>query len=274
VEDDAVWVDGNTTRLDEVEASTGDAPHQRLQGDPAIIAIDRNLVSQSWITSPDDPHVKVSPAIGVQRPRAVGLVTRNADVVESLRKADAGPVSTLGLELQGHGAAEAVQEGSRRAGPVKGGGTTETARSPAGSRVAAGVSGIIVVIIFVEIWRQRVAAHVSRGLVHVGMQTNGLHRGGVVGISANAVVEGLPTATETTAKRTVAVGIVHRWGLVAHYREDGVVRIVSGGEGVSEGGRKGGDEGVGKMTNPFLNDLLGAYYAFISVPRNPQTQYA
>jgi acyl dehydratase len=136
--------------LDEVEASTGDTPHEGLQGDPTIIAIDGNFVSQSRIPGPliithisasllshivnktyDDPHVEVSPAVGVQRPRAVGLVTRNADVVESLRKADAGPVGTLGLELQGHEAAEAVQEGSRGAGPVVGGGTTETARSPA-----------------------------------------------------------------------------------------------------------------------------------------------
>ena len=69
VEDDAVWVDRNTARLripvsevercvprgaylDEVKASTGDAPHQCLQGDPAIIAIDRNFISQSWITGP------------------------------------------------------------------------------------------------------------------------------------------------------------------------------------------------------------------------------
>ena len=66
----------------------------------------------------DDPHVKVSPAIGVQGPRTVGLVTRNADVVESLVKADAGSVGTLGLELQGHEATEAIQEGGRGAGPV------------------------------------------------------------------------------------------------------------------------------------------------------------
>lgn len=98
----------------------------------------------------DDPHVEVSPAIGVQGPWTVGLVTRDANVVESLRKADAGPVGTLGLELQGHEATEAVQEGSRGARPVEGGGTTETTRSPAGSRVAAGVSRIIVIIIVVD----------------------------------------------------------------------------------------------------------------------------
>ena len=53
------------------------------------------------------------------------------------------------------------------------------------------------------------------------------------------MVEGLSTATETTAKRAVAVGIVHRWGLVVHYRKCGVVRIVSGGEGVREEGEEG-----------------------------------
>ena len=98
----------------------------------------------------DDPHIEVSPAVGVQGPRTVGLITRNADVVESLSKADSGPVGTLWLELQGHEATEAVQEGSGGAGPVEGGGTTETARSPAGSRVAAGVSGIIVVLLIVD----------------------------------------------------------------------------------------------------------------------------
>ena len=95
----------------------------------------------------DDPHVEVSPAIGVQCPWAVGLVTRNADVVESLGEADTRPVGTLWLELQGHEATEAVQEGSRGAGSVIGGGTTETTGSPARCRVAAGVSGIIIVIL-------------------------------------------------------------------------------------------------------------------------------
>ena len=95
----------------------------------------------------DDPHVEVSPAISVQGPRAVGLVTRNADVVESLGKANARPVGTLGLELQGHQATEAIQERSRGAGPVEGGGTTKTARSPARSGVAAGVSGIFVTVV-------------------------------------------------------------------------------------------------------------------------------
>lgn len=95
----------------------------------------------------DDPHIEVSPAVGVQGPRTVGLITRNADVVEGLSKADSGPVGTLGLELQGHEATEAVQEGSRGAGPVVGGGTTKATRSPARSGVAAGVSRVVVVII-------------------------------------------------------------------------------------------------------------------------------
>lgn len=59
-------------------------------------------------------------------------------------------MGTLWLELQGHEATEAVQEGSRGAGPVEGGGTTETTRSPAGSRVTTGVSRIIVVIFVVD----------------------------------------------------------------------------------------------------------------------------
>lgn len=66
VEDDAIWVDRNTARLDEVEASTGDTPHEGLQGNPAVIAVDGDFVSQSWIPGPDDPHIEVSPAIGVQ----------------------------------------------------------------------------------------------------------------------------------------------------------------------------------------------------------------
>jgi hypothetical protein len=95
----------------------------------------------------DDPHVEVSPAVGVQSPRAVGLVTRNSDVIEGLVEADTRSVGTLGLELQGHEATEAVQEGSRGAGPVVGGGTTEATGSPASGGVAASVSGIIVVFI-------------------------------------------------------------------------------------------------------------------------------
>jgi len=167
VEDNAVRVDRNTTRLDEVKTPTGHTPHEGLQGNPAVITIDGNFVSQGRITGPDYPHVEVSSAIGVQRPRAVGLVTRNADVVESLCEADARPVSTLGFELQGHEATEAIQEWSRGAGPVEGGGTTEATRSSAGSGVATGVSRIIVVLFVVEIRRQRIAAHVSWGLVHL-----------------------------------------------------------------------------------------------------------
>jgi len=98
----------------------------------------------------DDPHVEVSPAVGVQGSGTVGLVTRNADVVEGLVKADTGSVGTLGLELQGHETTKAIQEGSRGSGPVEGGGTTKSTRSPAGSGIAAGVSGIIVDIIFVD----------------------------------------------------------------------------------------------------------------------------
>jgi hypothetical protein len=224
MEDDAVWVDRNTARLNEVEASTSDAPHEGLQGDPTVISIDGDFVSQSRISGPDDPHVEVSPAVGVQGPRTVGLVTRDADVVESLGKADTGPVGTLGLELQGHETTEAIQEGGRGAGPVEGGGTTETTRSPAGSRVTAGVSGIIEVFIF-DVRRQRVTAHVSWGLVHlIGVQINRLHGGRVVWIgygTGGAVAHGLPTAAKTTAERTVAVRIVHHRSLVVHCRRDG-----------------------------------------------------
>jgi hypothetical protein len=223
VENDAVWVDRNTARLDEVDTSTGDTPHEGLQGDPAIIAIDGDFVRQSRVPGPDDPHVEVSPAIGVQGPRAIGLVARNADVVESLCKGDPGPVGTLGLELQVHEAAEAIQEGSRRAGPVVGGGTTEATRSPAGSGVAAGVSGILIVIVLEHIRRQRITAHVSWGLVYrFGVQTNGLHGSGVVGVGA--VAQGLSTAAETTTERTVVVWFVHHWSLIGHYRQ----RIVRG----------------------------------------------
>jgi len=155
VEDNTVRVDRNTARLNEVETSASHTPHEGLQGDPAVVAIDWDFVSQSRVTGPDYPHVEISSAIGVQGPWAVGLVTRNADVVESLRKADARPVGALGLELQGHEATEAVQEGSRGAGPVEGRGTTEATRSPAGTRVAACVSRIIVVLgVVVNIGRQ------------------------------------------------------------------------------------------------------------------------
>jgi len=209
VEDDALWVDRDTARLDEVETSTSNTPHEGLQGYPAVIAVDGDFVGQSRVPGPDDPHIEVSPAIGVQGPWAVGLVTRNADVVESLVEADTGPVSTLGLELQGHEATEAIQEGSRGAGSVIGGGTTKTTRSPAGCRVAAGVSRIIVVIVLEGLWGQRITAHVSRGLVHLlfGVQTNGLHGSGVVGIGT--VAERLPTATEATTEGAVTVRIVH-----------------------------------------------------------------
>ena len=95
----------------------------------------------------DDPHIEASPPIGTQGPWSVGLVTRNTDVIESLGKADTGPVSTLWLEFQGHEATEAVQERSRGVGSVIGGGTKETIGSPAGCRVAAGVSGILMVIV-------------------------------------------------------------------------------------------------------------------------------
>jgi len=161
VEDDAVWVDRDTARLDEVETSPGDAPHEGLQGYPAVITIDGDFVGQSRVPGPDDPHVEVSPTIGVQGPWAVGLVTRDADIVKSLGEADAGPVGTLWLELQGHEATETVQEGSRGAGSVIGGSTTEATRSPAGSGVTASVSGIIVVVILESIGGQRITAHIS-----------------------------------------------------------------------------------------------------------------
>jgi len=227
MEDDTVWVDRNTARLNEVEASTSDAPHECLQGDPAVISIDGDFVSQSRISGPDDPHVEVSPAVGVQGPRTVGLVTRDADVVESLGKADTGPVGTLGLELQGHEATEAIQEGGRGAGPVEGGGTTKTTRSPAGSRVTACVSGIIGVVFIFDVRRERVTAHVSWGLVHlIRVQINRLHGdgGGIVWFghgTGGAVAHGLPTAAKTTAERTVAVRIVHHRSLVVHRRRDG-----------------------------------------------------
>ena len=64
------------------------------------------------------------------------------------------------------------------------------------------------------------------------MQANRVHGGRVVWV--DAVAEGLPAATETTAERAVAVGVVHHWSLVVHYRRGGVVRIVSGGEGARE----------------------------------------
>jgi hypothetical protein len=38
--------------LNEVETSTGDPPHEGLQGDPAIVAIDGDFVSQSWVPGP------------------------------------------------------------------------------------------------------------------------------------------------------------------------------------------------------------------------------
>jgi len=56
----------------------------------------------------DNPHVEVSPAVGVQGPWAVGLVIRNMDVVKSPGKADTGHVGTLGLELQDHEVTGAV----------------------------------------------------------------------------------------------------------------------------------------------------------------------
>jgi len=129
-------------------------------------------------------------------------------------------MGTLGLELQGHEATEAIQEGGRGTGSVEGGGTTETTRSPARGGVAAGVSGVFIIIVLVEIRRQRITAHISWGLVHLlGVQTNGLHGGGVVGIGA--VAQGLSTATKTTAERTVAISIVHHRSLVVHYRKGG-----------------------------------------------------
>ena len=72
----------------------------------------RHFPSQAIKNTYEDPHAKVSPAIGVQSPWAVGLVVRNANVVESLRKCDAEPVGTLELKLQGHELTEVVQEGS------------------------------------------------------------------------------------------------------------------------------------------------------------------
>lgn len=239
MKDDTVWVDRDATGLDEVEASAGDASHEGLQGDPSVVAIDGDFVSQSRVSSPDDPHVKVSPAIGVQRSRAVGLVARNADVIEGFRKADTGPVGTLGFELQGHKATEAVEEWGRGTGSVEGRGATEAARSPAGRGVATGVSRILVVVVFVHIRRQRIAAHVSWGLVHlVGVQTNRLHWSGVVGI--DTVAEGLPTTAKAAAERAVAVGVVHHWSLVVHIiLRGGVVRVVNGDEEVGKKGMEG-----------------------------------
>ena len=57
---------------------------------------------------------------------------------------------------------------------------------------------------------------------YVGVQTNGLHGGGVVGIGARGVARahGLSTATKTTTERTVAIRVVHQRGLVGHCSKD------------------------------------------------------
>ena len=89
---------------------------------------------------------------------------------------------------------------------------------------------------------------------YFGVQANWLHGSGIVGIGTDTVAEGLPTATKA-AERAVAVGIVHHWSLVVHYHESGVVRIVSGGEGVREK-REEGDEGSERMTDPLLNESV------------------
>jgi len=62
----------------------------------------------------------------------------------------------------------------------------------------------------------------TRRSTYFGMQTNGLHGGGVVGIGTVASAQGLPAATKTTAERTVTVCIVHHWSLVVHCRGDGL----------------------------------------------------
>lgn len=73
---------------------------------------------------------------------------------------------------------------------------------------------------------------------YFGVQINRLHGGRVIGISADAMVEGL-SATAKTTERAVVVRVVHHWGLVAHYHESEVVRIVRGGEGAKEKRREG-----------------------------------
>jgi len=83
------------------------------------------------------------------------------------------------------------------------------------------------------VWRSASAERQARTSTYFGVQTNGLHGGGIIWIGA--VVEGLPTATEATTEGAVAVRVVHL-SRVGRYREI----IVSGG-----GGREGGEEDGG-----------------------------
>lgn len=69
------------------------------------------------------------------------------------------------------------------------------------------------------VWLSASVTHKLRRCTYVGVQTNGLHGGGIVWVGA--VAEGLPTATKTTAERAVAMRIVHR-ARVAHCRKDGL----------------------------------------------------
>ena len=83
---------------------------------------------------------------------------------------------------------------------------------------------------------------------YVGVQTNRLHGSGIIGI--RPVAQGLSTATKTP-ERSVVVGIVHHWSLVVHCYRGGVVRIVSGGEGVREKREEGGDADDMTTKSPF-----------------------
>ena len=81
-------------------------------------------------------------------------------------------------------------------------------------------------------WPSTLGKYYARTSTYIGVQTDGLHGGRVVRV--NTVAEGLPAATKTTTEGAVAVGVVHHWSLVVHNGKGGVVRIVSGGEGVRE----------------------------------------
>lgn len=68
------------------------------------------------------------------------------------------------------------------------------------------------------VWVSAQGKYQGRRGAYFGVQTNGWHGGRVVGIGA--VTHGLSTATKTTAERTVAIRVVHRWSLVGHCRKD------------------------------------------------------
>lgn len=87
------------------------------------------------------------------------------------------------------------------------------------------------------VWPSASGKKQTRTNTHVGVQTNGLHGGGIVGIGA--VAQGLPTAAKTTTERAVAVRIVHHRSLVTHYRKG---RWKGSSEVVRDVGRRGWKE--------------------------------